>query len=112
MTSMKGGELIRSARKRAGISQTELATRLGTKQPVIARWESLTRSPSFENVDRAVKACGLDVHHSIEERDLQEESLLAQWLQMTPKERLKHNRRMLLTERWASRAKRASRGGV
>lgn len=107
---MRGGELIREARKRAGLSQAELARRMHTKQPVIARWESLERSPSFENVSRAIQACGLELQHSIANPDPQEESLLSQWLRMTPKQRLLHNRQMLVTERWAASARRVERG--
>lgn len=109
MTLMKGGELIREARKRAGISQAQLAERLHTKQPVVARWESLSRSPSFENVARAVRACGLEIHPSLGPIDPQEEAVLARWIKMSPKERLRRNREMLRTERWALRARRVSR---
>jgi len=109
---MKGGELIREARKRAGLSQADLADRLDTKQPVIARWESLDRSPSLENVGRAIRACGLELRHSIVEQDVNEESLMSQWLRMSPQQRLLHNRQMLVTEQWALRAKPVSRGRV
>lgn len=62
---MKGGELIREARLRAGLTQAEVARRLGTGQSVIARWESGRRSPTFETVVRAIGACGFDLGVSI-----------------------------------------------
>jgi transcriptional regulator with XRE-family HTH domain len=105
---MKGGEVIREARKRAGISQTELARRLGTKQPVIARWESGSRSPAFADVVRGVRACGLKLDIAIGAEDPGEDALIAQWLRLTPKECLERNLRMLETERWASRAETVS----
>ncbi|MBK9120457.1 MAG: helix-turn-helix transcriptional regulator [Phycisphaerales bacterium] len=33
------GEMLRAARREAGLSQAELAARLGCPQPTIARWE-------------------------------------------------------------------------
>ncbi|HEX2195724.1 MAG TPA: helix-turn-helix transcriptional regulator [Actinomycetota bacterium] len=58
---MHGGELIREARKRAGLTQRELAELLATTQPVVARWENGKTSPSFERVVQAIRACGLDL---------------------------------------------------
>jgi transcriptional regulator with XRE-family HTH domain len=88
MWSMKGGELIREARKRAQLSQRELAERLGTTQPVIARWETGQRSPSFERVINAVRACGLEVAVGIATPDDQHASLVREALSMSPGERL------------------------
>lgn len=55
-------ELIR-VRKSAGLSQTELARRIGTTQGVISRLESGEHSPKFETVADAARALGyrLDV---------------------------------------------------
>lgn len=102
---MKAARLIRQVRGRAGITQRELARRLGTKQPVIARWESGSRQPDYQTVQRVVRACGFDLVLSFEKADPQEEALLNRWLQMTPMQRLEANQNMLDTERWARRAK-------
>ncbi|HZD22959.1 MAG TPA: helix-turn-helix transcriptional regulator [Acidimicrobiia bacterium] len=56
------GQLIRKARTRAGLTQRELAQRLGTHQPVIARWENESTRPDFDTVVKAVNACGFDLH--------------------------------------------------
>ena len=101
---------MREARRRAGISQAELARRLGTKQPVIARWESGRRSPAFGDVDRAIRACGLALEIGIGPEDPGEDALIVQWLGLTPKECLERNLRMLETERWARRARPVSGG--
>ena len=85
---MRGGELIREARLRSGLSQQELADRLGTSQPVIARWESGRRSPTVDALVRAVRACGLDVGMSIGTYDSEHELLIRQNLLLTPAERL------------------------
>lgn len=106
---MSGGDVIRRARKWAGVSQAELARRLGTKQPVVARWESGTRAPTLETVARAVNACGLAVDVAVLERDAGEDALLREWQRLTPAERVERNRRMLETERWLRDAQRVPR---
>lgn len=46
------------ARKRAGLSQSDLAARMGTKQPHIARIEGGTTLPSLETLNRLAAALG------------------------------------------------------
>ncbi len=58
---MHGGHLIREARRRAGLTQAELAERIQTAQPNVARWESADMSPSVDVLTRVVQACGLDL---------------------------------------------------
>ena len=107
---MKGGSLIREARLRAGLTQQDLAGRLSTSQSVIARWESNHRSPTFETVVRAVRACGLELHFSIAAYDDQDRLLIEGRLRMTPEQRITANRQMLETERWIRGAKRVGSG--
>lgn len=57
-----GGDLVREARRRAGLTQRELAERAGTTQSSIARLERGRTNPSFELVLRLVRACGMDLH--------------------------------------------------
>lgn len=102
---MMGGSVIRRARLRAGLSQAELASRLGTKQPVVARWERGARSPSLETVARAVAACGLALDVAVVERDHGEEASLREWRDLSPAERLRRNERMLETEQWLRTAR-------
>lgn len=106
---MTGASVIRRARLRAGISQAELARRLETKQPVVARWESGARTPSLETVSRAVEACGLAIDVAVVERDPGEEATAREWQTLSPAERLRRNERMLETEQWLRRAR--LRGG-
>jgi len=56
-----GGTLIREARRRAGITQAELARRTGLQQPAIARWENGRAEPSLSTLERLVAACGLEL---------------------------------------------------
>ena len=58
---MIGGELVREARKRAGLTQAELAERAGTTQSAIARLESGRTSPALEQVERLLKLCGFQL---------------------------------------------------
>jgi ribosome-binding protein aMBF1 (putative translation factor) len=54
-------ELIK-ARRRAGLSQAELAVRMGTSQSTIARLESGQTLPSTKTLLRFAKATGSKVH--------------------------------------------------
>ena len=53
--------LIRD-RADAGVTQIELAERMGTKQEVIARWERGTVMPSCRSLARLAKATGTRLH--------------------------------------------------
>ena len=64
-----GNGLVREARKRAGLTQRELAARAGTTQSAIARLESGRTSPRFETVLTLVRLCGLDLDVSLREMD-------------------------------------------
>src|SRR5262245_22743114 len=58
---MRGGTVIREARRRAGLTQAELGRRLGTTQSAVARQESGDTEPSFARVEAAVRAAGLEL---------------------------------------------------
>lgn len=59
------GHLIREARRRAGLSQAELAERAGTTQSAIARLERGRTSPSVERMRELIRACGLDLRFEL-----------------------------------------------
>ncbi len=52
---------LRSARMRAGLTQTELAQRARISQSVVSSYESSKREPSFETLRRLVAATGFDL---------------------------------------------------
>lgn len=85
---MRGGELILEARRRAGLSQQDLAERLGTTQSVITRWETGKRSPTFETVVRAVRACGLELAVTLGAPDPDHDLFIRENRRLTPAERL------------------------
>jgi transcriptional regulator with XRE-family HTH domain len=66
---MTGAQIIRAARVKAGLTQAELAERLGRDRAQIARWETGGQEPSFENLRAAVEACGFVLKLEIAERE-------------------------------------------
>lgn len=52
------GTMIRDARRRARLSQTDLARRAGVAQSVISAYESDRREPGLETLTRLVEATG------------------------------------------------------
>jgi transcriptional regulator with XRE-family HTH domain len=63
-----GNDLVREARKRARLTQAELAARAGTTQSAIARIETGGSTPSFDSVLRLVRLCGMDLDIVLVER--------------------------------------------
>jgi transcriptional regulator with XRE-family HTH domain len=55
---MDPGSLIALARRRAGMTQAELAKRAGTSQPVISAYEHGRRDPSVGTLARLIAAAG------------------------------------------------------
>lgn len=55
------GTLLRQARKRAGLSQVELAARAGVTQSVISAYESGHRQPSIPALARLIEAAGSEL---------------------------------------------------
>ena len=55
-------DALLSARKRAGLTQAEVASRMGVSQPALARIESSLgsrkHSPSLETLRKYARACG------------------------------------------------------
>jgi uncharacterized protein len=50
--------LIKSVRRRRGLSQAELARRAGTSQPVISAYEGGHRDPTYRTLRRLIEAGG------------------------------------------------------
>jgi len=58
---MRSNHLVREARRRATLTQAELARRVGTTQSVIARVEAGATGSSLEYISRLLRACGYDI---------------------------------------------------
>lgn len=56
---MRGGEVIKQARGAAGLTQVDLADKVGTTQSAIARWERGATEPSFSKVLEILEVCGV-----------------------------------------------------
>lgn len=56
-----GGSLILLARLKAGLTQHQLADRLGVSQPTIAAYESGRRQPTLHTLMRMLAAAGFDL---------------------------------------------------
>ncbi len=85
---MRGGQLIREARLRAGLTQADLAERTGRERSVIARWEQGAVSPSVDNLLAIVEACGYDLPLVLIPRDTSHYETLDQMSMLSPERRL------------------------
>lgn len=101
--------VIREARKRAGLTQAELAARAGTTQSAIARWESGAVSPRVETLDRILTACDMTGEIVMTVHGDRDQDLIEDRLRMTPEERLHALLDGLRFEWLAHRARRAGR---
>lgn len=105
---MRGGTLIREARRRAGLTQLELAARLGTTQSAIARLERGASEPSFERVVGALRACGIDLVPRLLPSDDADWSVASTNLAVDPDTRVRRHQAAL---RFAEAGRRALRDG-
>lgn len=81
--------MILMARRRARLTQRELASRLGCRQATIARWERGDRQPAFQDVQDAVGACGLQLDAHLLPEDRSWWPQIAAQLERTPPERVR-----------------------
>jgi transcriptional regulator with XRE-family HTH domain len=86
---MRGGDYVLMARRRAGLTQRELAERLGLRQATIARWERGDRQVGFEAIEAVAAACGLqlEAHLAVEDRSWW--SQIALQLELDPLDRVR-----------------------
>ncbi len=59
--AVSAAALLREARLRAGLSQTELARRAGVTQSVVSAYETGTREPSLPTLVKLIGAAGKDL---------------------------------------------------
>lgn len=83
------GRLIREARRRANLTQADLATRLGVSQPAVAKLERPGANPTVETLDRVLSATGHRlVLDAPARRPGVDESLIRRQLELTPAQRV------------------------
>jgi transcriptional regulator with XRE-family HTH domain len=83
-----GAALIREARLRAGLTQSELADQTGRDRSVIARWEQGGVSPTIDNLMAVVRACGFDLPLVLVPRDTSRDERLEEGRQLSPERRV------------------------
>lgn len=88
---MKGGQIVREARRRAGLTQRELAGRAGTTQSAIARLERGSTEPAYDRVRRLLAACGFDLIPRIAARDDSDWSVATANLRLSPEARVRQH---------------------
>ena len=92
--STMGGDLIREARRRAGLTQAELAVPAGTSQSGIARWEAGRTAVSLDDVIRLVRQCGFDLEVMLLPRDESDMAQATRLAGLTGQERMDRHARL------------------
>lgn len=85
---MTARALIIEARRRAGLTQQALADRMGTHQPVVARWETGKTRPTIATVENVLRVCGFHLSVALTPADDHDDALIARELSLEPHERL------------------------
>jgi transcriptional regulator with XRE-family HTH domain len=86
---MTSGQLIREARLRGGLTQQQLADRVGRPLGQVNRWENDGNEPGYATLLRIVRACGFDLDLVPYARDEATEAGLKKRLELTPAERMR-----------------------
>jgi predicted transcriptional regulator len=81
--------LIRESRKSAGLTQAELARRVDTTQPVIARLEREGANPRLDTLERIIAATGRSLTLGTGPEAGIDETMIAADLERSPDERLR-----------------------
>jgi transcriptional regulator with XRE-family HTH domain len=109
--SSRPGLLLGQARRRAGITQTDLAARLGITQAAVAQLERADANPRIATLDRALRATGAALVIGTRPRAASvDESLIRRHLSFPPSQRLHGLEVMYEEARELTRAGLASRG--
>jgi len=106
--------IVRAARREAGLTQKELADRMGTTQSAVARLEARGANPRLKTLEKAVRATGrhLDVEVVNFPPGNIDESLTARQLRATPAQRLRGLEQMYREARVLRTAGARARGDL
>ena len=85
---MVSANLLLEARRRAGLSQRELATRAGVGQQEIARYERGHVTPSLERLRKLIAACELELTFGLARADASYDRTISRMLAASPAQRL------------------------
>lgn len=90
-SAFQSAELVRQARRVAGLTQRELARRAETAQSVIARIETGLTSPTISTLNRLLAAAGFELNADLSPLPVKESHMLAdvaRILSLSPTDRL------------------------
>jgi transcriptional regulator with XRE-family HTH domain len=82
------GALVREVRRRAGLTQRDLAAMLGTTQSAVSTWERGHDVPRVDTLARILAACGFEADLVFRRHDDVDRSQIAGTLSQTPETRL------------------------
>ena len=86
----RGGDLIHEARRRAGLTQAQLAEKAKTSQSAIARWEAGKVAPSMDTTIRVLRSIGFDLDYMLVEWDDSDMWQAKTILRLSEADRLRH----------------------
>lgn len=87
---MTVGERIKAARKQAGLTQKELAERLGLSFQAIAQWENNLRKPKLETLQKIAAALEVPIYELMEMTEEQAKLLEVSYNMERVKDNLAH----------------------
>jgi transcriptional regulator with XRE-family HTH domain len=103
--------ILKAARRHAGLTQAEVARRLGVSQAAVAKLESPRANPTVDTLDRALRATGHRLRLQAEaHRPGVDESLIRRQLELSPAERIRGIEAMYVEARKLTLAGAQSRG--
>jgi transcriptional regulator with XRE-family HTH domain len=88
LSRLRTGELVREVRAHAGLTQAELAARLGTSQSAVSGWERRHDVPRVDTLARILQACGFEADLTFRRHDDVDRAQLLGNLALTPRQRL------------------------
>ena len=106
LSRIRTGLLIREARAYSGLTQSELARRLGTTQSAVSNWERGTDTPRVDTLGRILRACGFEADLVLRHHEDVDHSQIAHHLALTPAQRVAYHRSGVEAVRHAHRARR------
>jgi transcriptional regulator with XRE-family HTH domain len=107
---MNSARALRYARRRAGLSQRELAERSGLPQSTVGRIETGAIDPRVSTLDRLLRACEFDLEVEPLLGIGVDRSQIREMLALTPAERLARLGQEAEVFQWQGAAQSAERG--
>ena len=87
---MNVGRTLRHARRRARLTQRQLAEKTGVPQSTVGRIEAGTTMPRVDTFERLLEACGMDIELTHKRGVGVDVTQMQGLLRMTPHERVQH----------------------